>query len=304
LKETDQGRSIQETIRSPGLQKFAARTLESKEPVTDEIISYQEGEKYLQAHGTLLRDESNKTVAELLVFHDITNLKKMENMRKEFVANVSHELKTPITAIKGFVETLKEGAAGDPENLNKFLTIINNHADRLNTIIEDLLILSRIEQSEGTGEVVMVETRIKPVLDSALALNQNKASEKNIKIEVQAPEELKAKINPELIEQAISNLIDNAIKYSETGGIISIKAELAENELVIVVEDHGTGIPKEHLPRIFERFYRVDKARSRNLGGTGLGLAIVKHIVQAHRGRIAVESALGKGSKFFIYLPL
>jgi len=304
LKPEAQGRSMQETIRSPGLQKFAALTLESKEPVTDEIISYQEGEKYLQAHGTLLRDTRNEINAALLVLHDITGLKKLENMRKEFVANVSHELKTPITAVKGFVETLKEGASREPENLNKFLEIINNHADRLNSIIDDLLILSRIEQSEGAGGMVLEETKIKPVLDSAMALNQNKVAEKNIKIEAQIPEELKARINPELIEQAVSNLINNAIKYSEPGGVISIRAEQAQNELEIMVEDHGIGIPKEHLPRIFERFYRVDKARSRNQGGTGLGLAIVKHIVAAHKGRVAVDSTPGKGSKFSIFLPL
>ena len=243
-----------------------------------------------------------------------------ENVRRDFVANVSHELKTPITSIKGFVETLREGAMNYPEDRMRFLDIIARHADRLNAIIEDLLSLSRIEQEVEREQIALEEGRIKEALDSAILVCAGKALEKQIRIDLACDEGLTAKINLPLLEQAVVNLIDNAIKYSGPESTIRIEAakmggetvkmgmegeasSAPGEEIVIKVRDWGCGIPKEHLTRIFERFYRVDKARSRKLGGTGLGLAIVKHIVHAHGGRVLVESAPDKGSTFSLYLP-
>lgn len=232
----------------------------------------------------------------------IERSKKMEDMRREFVANVSHELKTPITSIKGFAETLKDGALSDPEKAQQFLNIIAAHAGRIGTIIEDLLNLSRIEKESEDKQIFMEMGRIKEVINNAVSMCEGKAHDKNIQIHKSCGDEIAAKINPALLEQAISNLIDNAIKYSESGSSINVAASISGNAVRIMVKDLGCGIPPEHLPRIFERFYRVDKGRSRKLGGTGLGLAIVKHIVQVHGGSVDVESKVGEGSVFTIVL--
>lgn len=304
IRPEDHGRPIHEVIRNAQLLKFVSKTLESEQPVVSDILIYKDGEKYFQAHGTLMKDAQDKSVGGVLVLYDITNLKRLENIRREFVANVSHELRTPITAIKGFVETLKESAVKDPGSAAKFLGIVESHANRLNAIIEDLLCLSRIEQSEESGQIALEQALLKAAVESAIELNRVKADEKKIRIELDAPEDLKARINAQLMEQAVSNLIDNAVKFSEPGELVKVKVEREGQEAVISVQDFGAGIPRESLDRIFERFYRVDKGRSRNLGGTGLGLAIVKHIVQAHKGRVSVVSSLGQGSRFFIYLPL
>jgi len=240
----------------------------------------------------------------LLVLNDIMRMKKLENIRKDFVSNVSHELKTPITSIKGFIETLKDGAHNNAKDRKRFLDIIATHSDRLNSIIEDLLSLSRIEQIEKEQRVPTENLALHPVLKSAATMSQISAREKNITIELNCPEDLKAGINPPFLENAITNLLDNAIKYSDEGSKVMLDAQKKSTEIVISVIDFGCGIPKEHIPRIFERFYRVDKARSRKLGGTGLGLAIVKHIVKAHSGDIQVQSEPGKGSTFSIHLPL
>jgi two-component system phosphate regulon sensor histidine kinase PhoR len=231
-------------------------------------------------------------------------LKALENIRRDFVANVSHELKTPITSIKGFLETLREGALKDPEHAERFLDIIIKHTDRLTAIVDDLLSLSRIERDAEKGEIALQDRRIAEVLDAVGKACRKRAQLKNIKLECEADDTIVAQINATLLEQAIVNLVDNAVKYSEPDQTVIVRAEKIGEEVVIKVVDEGCGIPRDHLERIFERFYRVDKARSRKVGGTGLGLAIVKHIVSAHGGRITVESSLGKGSTFSIYLPV
>jgi two-component system phosphate regulon sensor histidine kinase PhoR len=220
------------------------------------------------------------------------------------VANVSHELKTPIASIKGFVETLLDGALSQPDDAQRFLKIIASHADRLNNIIEDLLSLSKIEQSEEAANLPLFEAPLQGVLAAALHNCQTQAAVRKITLSLDCDDALWAHINPPLLEQAVINLVDNAIKYSEAGGKVAIEARLAGDELAIAVRDRGCGIAAVHLPRLFERFYRVDRARSRKLGGTGLGLAIVKHIVQAHQGSIDVISTPGVGSVFTIHLPL
>jgi two-component system phosphate regulon sensor histidine kinase PhoR len=219
------------------------------------------------------------------------------------VANVTHEIKTPLTAIKGFVETLRNGSVDKPEETERFLGIVLKHVDRLEAIIEDLLSLSRIEREEELDRIKIKDSHIKDVLKSALQICQPKADEKDIQVELTCEPEMVVRIDPHLIEEAAVNLLDNAIKYSDPKSTIQTTVLSEHNEIIICFEDQGMGIAQEHLPRLFERFYRVDKARSRHLGGTGLGLAIVKHIAQAHGGYVTVESTPGQGSKFEIHIP-
>jgi two-component system, OmpR family, phosphate regulon sensor histidine kinase PhoR len=301
-----QGRMLQEVVRNRDLQQLVADVLAAQKPKEDEIMLHDNGggERYLLAHGTILHDAQDKEAGALVVLHEVTRLKKLEKVRRDFVANVSHELRTPVTSIKGFVETLLDGAMNNPHELQHFLQIVAAQTDRLNAIIEDLLTLSRIEQETEKAEIALAPGPIKSVLETAVEVCQKKASDKELNIELNCEENIQAPINPPLLEQAIINLLDNAIKYSQPKQTIYLSVNRLDNEAVIQVRDQGCGIGREHLPRIFERFYRVDKARSRKLGGTGLGLAIVKHIAQAHGGRASVESSLGEGSAFFIHLPL
>jgi two-component system, OmpR family, phosphate regulon sensor histidine kinase PhoR len=253
-------------------------------------------------HAPARRQGKNK-IGALIVLNDVTRLRKLENIRRDFVANVSHEIKTPITAIKGFVETLKDGAA-EPEDAKRFLGIIQKHVERLEAIVEDLLSLSRIEKEAEREEIVLEDPcGLREVLASAVQVCDAKASAKDLAFEIACPETLSARINPRLLEQALVNLLDNAIKYSERGQTVTLEGLEQNKEVVIRVRDKGCGIERRHLDRLFERFYRVDQARSRKLGGTGLGLAIVKHIMQAHHGRVSVESKPGAGSTFILHLP-
>jgi len=299
-----QGKMIQEVVRNPELQKFVAQTLASqKTPTENEILLRENGERCLQAHGAVLHDASGRQMGAVVVLNDVTRIRRLESFRRDFVANVSHELRTPITAIKGFVETLLDGAMREPQSAEKFLGIIARQADRLNAIINDLLLLSKLEQQGERGTVMTETAFIRGVLDAAIELCAFKADRKNIPIRVICEETLRAKVNVPLLEQALVNLVDNAVKYSEPGKPVTVEALLRNGFLVIQVRDEGPGIEREHLPRIFERFYRVDKGRSRDMGGTGLGLSIVKHIAQAHGGSVAVQSEPGKGSLFTITLP-
>ena len=296
-------RRIIEVVENPDLQWFITRSLAASGPIEGEITLQGEKPRFLQAHGTTLKDPHGKAFGVLIVVHDVTRLRQLEKARRDFVANVSHELKTPITSIKGFVETLLEGEAiSDPEHAEKFLGIIGRQADRLGAIIEDLLSLSRIEQEAEQGKIHLVGGRIKGILNAALQVCSTRAEEKQISVNLSCPEDLRARVNAPLLEQALVNLIDNAVKYSDPGSSVQVEAGQLNNQVVIKVTDQGVGIPKEHLSRLFERFYRVDASRSRKMGGTGLGLAIVKHIAQAHGGKVDVTSTTGQGSTFSIFL--
>ncbi|HEX4149358.1 MAG TPA: ATP-binding protein [Pirellulales bacterium] len=297
------GRSLHEVVRSAELRRLVNHTLLSAAPVEADIVMRGDPDRVLQAHGTALRDAQDRGIGAVIVLNDVTRYRQLENMRRDFVANVSHELKTPITSIKGFIETLLDGALDNRDDAQRFLRIIAKQSDRLNGIIDDLLNLSKIEQSEESGDLALESTRLRGVLESALHDCQATANERQVRVQLDCDSSVEAKINPPLMEQALVNLLDNAIKYSDEGGEVSLRAAPDNGEVVISVSDRGCGIPNEHLARIFERFYRVDKARSRKLGGTGLGLSIVKHIVQAHHGSVLVESKAGEGSTFSIRIP-
>jgi two-component system phosphate regulon sensor histidine kinase PhoR len=240
----------------------------------------------------------------LLVLQDVTQLRRLENMRRDFAANVSHEIKTPLTAIKGFVETLHHDDLADPEETRRFMGIIQRHVDRLSVILDDLMELSRIERDDELRQIRLRQEHLETILETAIRLCQPRLREKDISVDMHFEPNLTAFVDPTLMEQALVNLIDNAVKYSSAGSRIGLETRKEARETVIVIRDEGIGIARKHLPRLFERFYRVDKARSRKLGGTGLGLAIVKHIVQAHHGRVTVDSVLGQGSTFRIHLPI
>jgi two-component system phosphate regulon sensor histidine kinase PhoR len=296
------GRSMQDVIRNPTLRRFALRAIDCRDPVEDDIVLPGPRDRTIRVRGTALRDVSGEGGA-VIVLNDVTDLRRLETVRRDFVANVSHELKTPVASIKGFVETLLDGAADEPDDCKRFLGIIARQADRLEAIIEDLLALSRIEQSEGAGALPVEKTTIAALLQTAVLDCLPRATDRSIRLEVECDAEMEADVNAPLLEQAVINLVDNAIHASDAGDTIRVTAVRETDRLLIDVRDEGCGIPPEHVPRLFERFYRVDKGRSRIQGGTGLGLSIVKHIVQAHRGTVAVESIPGQGSTFTLRLP-
>jgi two-component system phosphate regulon sensor histidine kinase PhoR len=299
------GRTVEEVVRNNELQHFIRNAMESKEAIEGQIILHEQNqtERFLQVHGTALQDDKNQKIGVLIVLNDVTHIRRLEQVRRDFVANVSHELKTPVTSIKGFIETLLEGTVTKAEDTQRFLEIIARQTNRLDSIIDDLLMLSRIEQQSEHEQVILEPAFIKPILFTAASVCETTSVEKNIRIEIDCPDSLQACVNASLLEQAIVNLVDNAIKYSNLGSDVRIEALQTETQILIHVHDHGCGIAKEHLGRLFERFYRVDKARSRKLGGTGLGLAIVKHIANSHKGSVTVESTVGQGSTFTLHLP-
>ena len=297
------GRAMQEVIRSTGFHEIAGAALDGEGPIERQMAVGAPDERILEAHAAPLRNDDQGISGAVIVLNDVTKLRKLENVRKDFVANVSHELRTPITSIKGFVETLRDGLDGDADQSRRFLEIIGKHVDRLNAIVEDLLYLSRIEKDTEQTSIVLEHHPVADLLKQSIDSCGPAAAQKNVEIRLSADESLKARVNRQLIEHALANLLDNAIKYSDTGGVVDVEAAGDDGEIVISVRDRGTGIAEEHQSRIFERFYQVDKSRSREMGGTGLGLSIAKHIVHAHGGTITVQSVLNQGSTFSIRLP-
>ncbi len=304
IGEEAAGRSLYEVAREADAAKFAARALASDGPVEGYLTFRGGEERTFRARATPMRDASNRKAGIVIVLDDVTKLRRLETVRKDFVANVSHELKTPITAIKASIETLKDGAGADPDRARRFLEIAARQADRLGAIVNDLLVLARLERETELPAISPAEHGVADVLRAAAQDCEAKAEEKGVKVSISCDEGLTARFDRGLIEQAVANLLDNAIKYSYPGKDVRIEAERIEGEVVIRVRDEGKGIEARHLPRLFERFYRADEARSREMGGTGLGLSIVKHIALAHKGRVDVKSSPGKGSTFYIYLPL
>ncbi len=301
---THVGRDLAELVRSHELAGMVKRVQESGSTARADIIYQGWEERVLEAHCTPLSDGDGGHMGTLLVLHDVTQLRRLENMRKDFAANVSHEIKTPLTAIRGFVETLQDADLSNHEESHRFLAIIGRHVDRLTAIIDDLMHLSRIERSDETRELAIDACRVRELLNTVMGLCRERAAAKGITIQLACAEDLTAQLDLPLMEQAVVNLLDNAIKYTQKSpATITISARREGQTLQLDVADEGIGISRKHLPRLFERFYRVDKARSRHMGGTGLGLAIVKHITQAHGGRVTVRSELGRGSTFTLHLP-
>lgn len=264
-----------------------------------QIIDFDK--KYIQIVGAPIFNERKMLKGAVLVFYDITELKKLEMMRKDFVANVSHELKTPITSIKGFAETLLENKGNDQQILDKFHQIIYDESERLQTLIQDLLTISKLENDEFKLQVT--EFGINKAVDEVVAVIQQHVEQKMLSLVVNVESEIEMKADREQVKQVLFNLLANAVSYTPDKGDITLRVEKNDGLVHISVKDTGIGIDEDAIPRLFERFYRVDKARSRNTGGTGLGLAIVKHIVEVHDGKIMVDSELAKGSTFHVYLP-
>jgi two-component system phosphate regulon sensor histidine kinase PhoR len=245
---------------------------------------------------------SRKVHAAVAVFYDITEIERVDRMRKDFVINVSHELRTPLTAIQGYTETLLDGAMDEPEHNRRFLRIIRQNSERLAQLTSDLMVLSQIEVN--AREFAFLPHKVREVLTQATDAIRVMTSPKDIAVHIDSPNEhLFADCDADAIHQVLMNLLENAAKYTPEGGTITVGALGEDGEVEFYVRDNGIGIPPEHIPRLFERFYRVDKARSRALGGTGLGLAIVKHLVLAHRGTVRVDSTLGEGSTFYFRIP-
>lgn len=303
IESDPQGRFLLEVIRNYDLVQAVNEALREKSVSVQEISLFTPQKRILRAHATPITDERGKAVGVATILHDVTELKHLEQVRSDFVANVSHELRTPLTSIKGFIETLLEGAADDPDTRKHFLQIIGQETARMVAIVNDLLELSRLEAGDQEWKPELVD--IAEVINRSAETCTPQAQQKRITIEKNLPSDLPKVPGVEsMLLQVFINLIDNAVKYTPEGGHIEITADTSgQKRLSIHVIDNGVGIPKKHLPRIFERFYRVDKGRSRQMGGTGLGLAIVKHIVEKHHGTVSVKSEVGEGTTFTVTLP-
>lgn len=291
-----------EVLENEKFHQTVQNTFLYEKNIKDTFTYKSDGIKtYFEVVGAPIFNERNMLKGAVLVLYDITELKKLEKMRKDFVANVSHELRTPITSIKGFSETLLDSGMNNEETRQEFLTIIYNESHRLQLLIEDLLSLSRLEREDF--RLVLNKVKASEFIDEIIPALRHKAGKKNLALSTVIDNDMIMKVDKERIKQVIINLLDNAIHYTPENGSIELYVGSTAKYVHIKVSDTGIGIDKKTLPRIFERFYRVDKARSRNTGGTGLGLAIVKHIVEVHSGKIEVESEVNKGTTVHVYLP-
>ncbi|HXF75876.1 MAG TPA: ATP-binding protein [Methylomirabilota bacterium] len=302
------GASVLEISRHPEMHRIAREALESDlstEPYSAEVEL--DGERWFRVNAVRLKDARGNLLGSVLVFHDTTDAKRVEAMRSDFVANVSHELRTPLTAIRGYVETLLHAPPADPADTRRFLSVIDRHVERLSRLTEDLLALSDLES--GKTQLASQPVDAQHLLQRVLEVFSDQAGKKKIALSCAVPPDLpRLRGDPDRLQQLFINLVDNAVKYTPPGGRVALSAQLSGSpsrvpEIEIAVADTGPGIPEKDLPRLTERFYRVDKARSRELGGTGLGLAIVKHIVQAHQGELKIESQWNKGTTVRVRLP-
>jgi two-component system phosphate regulon sensor histidine kinase PhoR len=296
------GRGLLETVRHHEIAAIIARLAAEDAVLGHELRLEGPPSRFIQVNAASLRDPVSAATGAVLVFHDLTRVRELEGVRQEFVANVSHELRTPLSLIKGAAETLLDGAKADPVALERLLKIIDRHADRLTLLIDDLLLLAKLDSGRVALNLqpVLLRSAVQEVMDDLVP----HANARGLVLRNVLPEGLIARADPERLRQVLSNLVDNAIKYGRENGTVTISAQPRDDrQIEICVRDDGPGIPAEARDRLFERFYRVDKARSREQGGTGLGLAIVKHVVQAHGGDVRVESAPGEGAAFYFTLP-
>lgn len=295
------GGTVLDTIRNREVAGIASRAMSATDAIEEEMRLDGPPPRLLQVSAVALRDAEGNSSGAVLVFHDITRLRQLEAVRQDFVANVSHELRTPLSVIKSAAETLSDGGIDDRAVAIRFLEIIDRHASRLGLLIDDLLLLSRLDSEQMKLDVqpVSLQAAVQETFDNCEA----RARARGAALHNRVPADLLVGADPERLQQILANLIDNAIKYGRTDGNIEVTAGLLNSERVqIRVQDDGPGIPLEAQARVFERFYRVDKARSREQGGTGLGLAIVKNLVHAHGGEVRVESTPGRGAQFFFTL--
>lgn len=305
IKESDvAGKHFLQVVRNNQIDNYLKYVIKHRSFYDTEITLNYPHEKILKLYTNPIKKfEKGEESGIIITIQDITELRKLENMRTEFVANVSHELKTPLTSIKGFVETLKIGAIEDKEDSIRFLNIIEDEADRLSRLISDILSLSELEGKKV--KVAHEKIRVQNTIAEIISMLSSQAVKKNITLLSEVNDgSLSIMGDLDKFKQMLINLVDNGIKYTPEGGTIKVEGFRDGDYLVINVIDNGIGIPDEYIPRLFERFYRVDKARSRKVGGTGLGLAIVKHIVKTFDGEISVESKVGEGTKFTIFLPV
>ncbi|MGI6491541.1 MAG: two-component system histidine kinase PnpS [Pelotomaculum sp.] len=302
-QENCKGKNILRIIPNNELEKMINHALETGQPLDKQIEVETPEPLIFLANVTPLQNGGTEQAGLVAVLKDITERRKVEKMRSDFVANVSHELRTPITSIKGFAETLLDGAIEDPKVARPFLEIIDSETERLSRLIDELLNLSHIEERKTTPD--WQPLNISNLINRVLVILQPKAVEKEITINVDAPESLPVfEGDADMLSQVLINLIENAISYTQPHGKVWVRASANLDGLKVEVRDNGIGIPQESLERVFERFYRVDKARSREHGGTGLGLSIVKHIIDVHQGKVYVDSQVGSGSTFSFVIPL
>lgn len=303
-EEEVSGKHLLRVIRNNKIDNLIRSVLENKSFTDTELsLNYPEEKIYKLFTNPIKYPDSERIIGIIIILQDITEIRKLEGMRSEFVANVTHELKTPLTSIKGFVETLKNGAVEDPDTSMRFLNIIEDEADRLHRLISDILSLSELESRKVKLNEEKIDTR--KVLSEVVSMLQNQAEAKHIALTDKISAEVyDLKGESDKLKQMLINLVDNAIKYTPENGKVDVSAYNEGNNVLIKIKDNGIGISKEHIPRLFERFYRIDKARSRKVGGTGLGLAIVKHIVMQFEGKIEVNSEEGKGTEFTVTIPI
>lgn len=297
-----QDRELLELVRHHEVAALVRRLSHEPAVLRQELRTEETPPRFLEINAVALHDGTGARSGAVLVFHDLTRIRELEGVRQEFVANVSHELRTPLSLIKGATETLLDGAKSDPVALERLLTIVNRHADRLTLLIDDLLLLAKLDSGRVVleSESLPLRLAVQEVVEDLLP----RARQRNVALENQLPSGLRAQADPLRLRQVLCNLIDNGIKYGREGGTVRLSArELDAQHVELCVQDDGPGIPEEARARIFERFFRADKARSREQGGTGLGLAIVKHVVQAHGGEVRVESQPGQGTAFYFTLP-
>jgi two-component system phosphate regulon sensor histidine kinase PhoR len=296
-------RLFQEVVRNSALDALIHQTRDSSDMKTEEVTIYGPENRRLIGSCSMLMNAKGARIGALLVLNDITRLRRLETIAQDFVGNVSHELKTPVTTILGFIETLLDGVYLEPEKAERFLRITLRQVGRLNAIIEDLLTLSKLDSPDGRAAISMEECDLEAVLKNAIEVSRLRQDSDASRVALECEEGLRARVNTPLLEQALINLIDNALKYSGTDHPIEVHASAEGEGIVISVRDYGSGIDPQHHARVFERFYRVDRNRSRKEGGTGLGLSIVDHIIKVHRGRIELKSGPGKGSEFILHFP-
>lgn len=296
------GGTLLEAIRHHEVAALAARAAGQTTPLEQEVRIERPAVRVLMVSAAALRNAAGGHSGTVLVFHDVTRLRQLEAMRQDFVANVSHELRTPLSVIKSAAETLIDGGKNDPAVTARFLELIDKHASRLTLLIDDLLMLSKLDAEKV--ELKLQSVSLRQAAQEALDDAALPATERNVLLENQVPAEVVARADPEQLRHVFANLVGNAIKYGKLNGRVTVSGRARDAATVeICVRDDGPGIPADAKARVFERFYRVDKARSREQGGTGLGLSIVKHTVQVHGGEVWVESELGKGAAFFFTLP-